>query len=377
MTSSKDNNWYVRTVCAILFFVFSLLYLYHYQAGLIAYTQHVCSGGQTQYNRVIGTVLIMIILMLLQFGLGRLLRRLSLLYALSYVPSLILLVALTSIEVTDGTWGFGGVKYILPLSLVAYVALMYMVMKVCDMTKYMYKYGVSTLLISNMSCMIAFFLLTLQFGNHDKSLHERLRMEQCILRGDYEGALDVSENTASLTPSATMLTAYALANRGMLAERICSYDVASGSSCLTPDGSATSLPLYPESRFYRYIGFWPKQKMAASVYLDYLYRHHYKGRAFVDYLLVSLLLDKKLDKFASYIQKFYDVDKTLPLHYREALTLYVHMRFAPGVVYHNNVMEADFQDFQKLEQQYADKTERSNMVRDVYGNTYWFYYFYK
>ena len=109
MTSSKDNNWYVRTVCAILFFVFSLLYLYHYQAGLIAYTQHVCSGGQTQYNRVIGTVLIMIILMLLQFGLGRLLRRLSLLYALSYVPSLILLVALTSIEVTDGTWGFGGV----------------------------------------------------------------------------------------------------------------------------------------------------------------------------------------------------------------------------------------------------------------------------
>ena len=62
MTSSKDNNWYVRTVCAILFFVFSLLYLYHYQAGLIAYTQHVCSGGQTQYNRVIGTVLMVGIL---------------------------------------------------------------------------------------------------------------------------------------------------------------------------------------------------------------------------------------------------------------------------------------------------------------------------
>ena len=39
-------------------------------------------------------------------------------------------------------------------------------------------------------------------------------------------------------------------------------------------------------------------------------------------------------------------------------------------------MEADFQDFQSLEDKYKNTTERRNMLCDVYGNTYWFYYFY-
>ena len=39
-------------------------------------------------------------------------------------------------------------------------------------------------------------------------------------------------------------------------------------------------------------------------------------------------------------------------------------------------MEADFQDFQDLKRKYSDQTECRNKLRDVYGTTYWYYYFY-
>jgi aminoglycoside N3'-acetyltransferase len=47
------------------------------------------------------------------------------------------------------------------------------------------------------------------------------------------------------------------------------------------------------------------------------------------------------------------------------------------VVYNNDVMEADYQDFQNLENAYENVRERKNMVRSTYGNTYWFYYEYE
>lgn len=39
-------------------------------------------------------------------------------------------------------------------------------------------------------------------------------------------------------------------------------------------------------------------------------------------------------------------------------------------------MDADFQDYQRLEHRIANKAERRNKIRDVYGNTYWYYYQY-
>ena len=87
-------------------------------------------------------------------------------------------------------------------------------------------------------------------------------------------------------------------------------------------------------------------------------------------------MDKKLDKFVSSVTKYYNVKNPLPTHYREALLLYTHLRSNPKIIYRNSVMEADFQDFQSLEDKYKNTTERRNMLCDVYGNTYWFYYFY-
>ena len=95
------------------------------------------------------------------------------------------------------------------------------------------------------------------------------------------------------------------------------------------------------------------------------------------YLLMGYLLDKRLDDFAKWVGKFYDLNDTLPQHYREALVLYSHLRSQPVVDYHHAVTEADFADYQQLERSEPNnKVLRQNLLRDTYGNTYWYYYEY-
>lgn len=70
-----------------------------------------------------------------------------------------------------------------------------------------------------------------------------------------------------------------------------------------------------------------------------------------DYLLSGYLLDKNLDSFVREITRHYAVNDSvsLPKHYEEALLLYTHLHSTPYIIYKNDVLNADFQDYQKLE----------------------------
>jgi len=92
-------------------------------------------------------------------------------------------------------------------------------------------------------------------------------------------------------------------------------------------------------------------------------------------LLCAYLLDGNLDLFVKTLPKFYNVRENLPKHYREALTLYMHQSGHPTIVYRNNVMEADFEDFQVLRLKNKDTRIQYSTLRDSYGKTYWFYYY--
>jgi hypothetical protein len=101
----------------------------------------------------------------------------------------------------------------------------------------------------------------------------------------------------------------------------------------------------------------------------------------MDYELRGLLIDRKLDDF---VMRLHDCTaegdsldtSRLPLHYREALTLYNHLRRHPLIIYRNPVMEEDYRNLRELEQKYPDATERRGKVEDWYGLTYWYYYLY-
>ncbi len=73
--------------------------------------------------------------------------------------------------------------------------------------------------------------------------------------------------------------------------------------------------------------------------------------------------------------KYHELTK-LPTHYKEALLLYCHLRTHPIVELHDNVMDADFADYQSMERKYSNPVERQSVLRDTYSNTYWYYYDY-
>lgn len=375
--NSNSNNLYVRILCAILFYTFVFIYLYIYQQDLLMLTQQLCSGGTTQYHPIIGTSTIIIVLALLQFGVGRLLRSFSILYALSYVPSFIVLAALTGIQLQANGYTFGVWPYMLPIGLTLYALIIYILMRINIETKSMFHYTQQTIIISNTLILLVGFLFTGLTSNSSAALHTQLKIERLLSQKQYDEALDVLKQANDNSPSLTMLTAYTLSLKGQLPEKFFTYTVAKGAQNLTPDSVNTRMAFYPEGRLFQHIGVYPKQRMGAQRYLEYLYRHNLGKRPFTDYYLMALLLDKKIDAFVALLPTLYDVHGPLPTHYREALLLYTHLRTNPSIIFHSNVMDADFQDFQTLESKYLDPKVRRNAMRDTYGNTYWYYYLYE
>ena len=63
----------------------------------------------------------------------------------------------------------------------------------------------------------------------------------------------------------------------------------------------------------------------------------------------------------------------IPKHYREALAIYYHHR--NGVMGQDTAMAADYADFLVLKKKYGNQSPAT--VKDKYGKTYWWYYFYQ
>lgn len=370
---------FINIACVSLFALFAFVYLYEYQADLLTVVQHVLSEGQTHYDALVGAVVITAVLMLLQLGVARLCRAACLAASLTFVPSALLLTLLTSLHfMGSGTYTTHGWIVAAPLLLVLYAVLVW-ASSVTHFSEYMAERMDSPLrsLWMNLGIMSLLMLFVCLSGNGDRAYHSRIHMEQCISHSDYNGALGVAKRYDASDSCMTMLVAYTLSKQNALGERLFEYRLAGRSAALLPDGKNVRLELLPEDRMYQYLGAWFVQRMSAREYLDFLRRHNMLNKASADYLLCACLLDKDLNAFVENIEKHYTIDKNLPKHYKEALLLYMHLNSAPKVVYTNNVMEADFQDFQKLGSAYENARERKNMVRSTYGNTYWFYYEYE
>ena len=100
---------------------------------------------------------------------------------------------------------------------------------------------------------------------------------------------------------------------------------------------------------------------------------------------LSLLLRRDLDAFAHHIlarsKRNPNVLQNLQRAEREALVLYNHRRSNPVIVYTEANIEANYRDFCDYEKKaqnsknYSPK-ELANVISDVYGDTYWHYFFY-
>lgn len=382
MTDTRRDNGsgaWTEVLCAAAFILFTFFYLYFFQADLLAMMQHVLSGGATHYNSTVGGVIITLLLMLLQFGVRKLTGLGGVFHALTYFPSLVLLTLLTSVGNDFAlTRSFGLWLWLAPVLLLLFGGVVWVLRK-NGMTGSGHYFRCPALRVAwiNLLTLVLQFLMVCAGGNTDEVFHYRLRMERLLAEGEYEKALATGEKSLNMDESLTMLRIFALSRTQKLGDRLFEYPVTGGSNALLPNGKTVCCTLLPAESITKKLGFRKKGTMGAMDYLLYLERNGLAMKSVTDYILCGYLLDKNLDAFVREVMKKYNITSpTLPKYYREALTLYTHVRSNPVIVYHNEVLDADYADFSALEKMYPNVAERASFVRDTYGDTYWFYYFY-
>lgn len=378
----KRQETPIRVVCTFVFTLFSFFYLYYFQSDVLTVLQHVFSKGQTHYDHFVGATLITLVLLLLQVGVVNICRKVQMAWAFTFVPSALCLAALTDVEPSDvdGMLHFSSGVYLLPIGLIVFGLLVWTAKATGLLQSLSFTVrSTQRLLWYNLLVLLLCMLFVCTCGNGSKVYHARAHAEQCIMDGRVDEALLAIENCGSGDENLTMLTAYALAQKNALAERLFEFPVKGGSEALTPYAKNMKFELIADSVFYSKLGGWYVQRMPTMKYLDYQRRHGRMNSMAIDYLLCGYLLDRNIDAFAANVTKYYEVNDSvaLPKHYKEALVMYTHLRSTPRVIYNNNVMNTDFEDFQKLEKSVADERERQTALRDTYGNTYWYYYQYK
>lgn len=375
--NTKNSTAVIRAVCAIVFCIFTFVYLYFYQADVLAVGQHVLSGGATHYDRMIGCVIITFSLLLLQIGVYVFFRLDKHCHALTYFPSLLLLTVITDVsQDIDRGFSFGAWLWIFPLLLLLWGGLSIFVRNY-QMYSRVSSYGIfSRAMWSNMSIMTLLFLFTGLASNGNAVFHYRMRAEKCLLEGNYGEALAVGMKSLETDDNLTMIRVYALARKGMLGEKLFTYPVEGTSDDMLPYSGDARCMMYPNDSIYRFIGAKPSGRFKAIPYMKALLRLGMATPAVKDYILCGYLIDRDLDSFAHALPEFYEVDDKLPKHYREALTLYTHLRSKPYIIYHNSVMDTDFSDLQALERKYKTEAARSVAVNEMYAGTYWWYYMY-
>ncbi len=374
----KNSTVIMRLTCAIFFLLFTFLYLYDYQADVMAVTQYVLSKGATHYNRTIGALLITIVLWLLQIAIYATTKLCRQTHALTYFPSLLLLAILTDVSPHIDTesylgnwlWGF-------PLIMLAFAGVVWVCKQLESLDIAINNFNIfSRLEWTNMLVMTIMCVAVCLIGSSYEVFHYRMNIEGKLMKGDYKKSIDVGVKAEETDSSLTMLRAWALSENRLMGQCLFEYPLVGHSDALLPNGSSVKLMMASEKQLYKKFGVVFIDKMPPRIYFEKLQHSRWATSEANDWLLCAYLLDCDLDKFVHTIGKYYDLNGKLPKHYREALILYTHLKSHPFIVYHNAVMDADYEDYQELGRKYPNPKERYSMLRDNYGKTYWFYYEY-
>lgn len=368
----RQTYKFINLFCGILFTAFTFCYLFFYQSDLLAVMQNIYSKGQTSYNSLVGAILIALTLLLVHFLFSHLFKdRLDTMPALTYIPSALLLTLMTGgCILEDYTLSQRSSILTFVISIVCYIVVLFFIFKfnIC------FKYRFTKSLWCNILLMSVIFLYVCAFSNNNRIVHVQAHVEQCLINHNYKDALSTMKKSRCSDLNLTTLKVYALSCEGLLPECLFEYNPVGTSKTLLPNGKQTLI--FSQKTLYRHLGMAIIPTVSPIKQLEYSLMHGSANRHAVDYLLCGYLLDGNLNAFAKAIGKYYEINDSLPKHYKEALILYRHLYTSPSIIYKNNVMDADFIDYQKLEEDVTDYREKKNKFRDVYGNTYWYYFEY-
>ncbi len=369
---SSSSEPLVNIVCTVLFCAYVFLYLLFFQNNMLAYAQYYLSEGATTYNSLIGAVIITSTLLLVSGLTARTIaKHLYIAPALYHLPSLMILASICDVNIVEGNqtdvYGNSWISAILILSLLALANHFVGKMKLRSR-------DIFSNLWMNLLIMTVMFLLSVSMANTDETDHVRLRAEHLIMRGNYEDVEELYSKRNINTSELTMLKTLALAKSGRIGDAFFEHRVVRGSENLFPS-AANKLLMLPSIEIYKTVGGVPAKKMSVRRCLEKLEESGKLRPAGRDYLYIACLLDRDVDTFARYFEKYSDSANVVPKHYAEALTIYDYERGKVSADSLKTEMETAYDDF-LAQKEYPEATLRENALRDKYGDTYWFYYFF-
>lgn len=329
--SKEIGTIILQMVCAILFCAFSYSYVYGYQSDVFADAQNTLSKGVTHYHKLTGAIIITFCLLLLQQTISRFTVTCGRLYGMTFVPSFLCLGFLSFYAAHPSA----SVIWLL-VGIVISVIVIIFIRTGQGLTIAQKKSAnliVGPVIIGNVFILLLGMIVCAFIGDHSESLHNRLKAARLYKEKKYVESLSVGNQNSSDSILSLIHVKSLILTKG-LGEHLFEY--------------------VPRKEY------WPRHLRMKS---------H-------DYILCTYLIDKDLFSFVNYLERHNLIDTNLSKHYREALILFVRSHTNTSITYSDNVMDADFQDFMKLRHQLEASLDYKYRLHDVYGNTYWYYFFF-
>lgn len=380
MSNTKNGTRvFYKVACAVIFLAFCFIYLFYYQADILAAGQHIASGGKTHYEPVIETALILVALKFLQNGIQAIVKLNGKFFSLTYFPSFVILAMITDLPsdtnvVTLNAW-IWGIPLLLVWGVVVFLARQYQSIESNTRGEGILSQDMGI----NFTLLLIMMIMVCLIGNDNRLFHQRLHVENLISRKDYKGAVISEESYKSDDKSLTMLRVYALAQQRTIATELFKAPL-KGITTIIPLHEGTYpviLPYKNLTEAYKRNADWQLCEMLVRKNLDGFYTHliayYGLGDAQVssDSTTSTTKNLKAQAKLNAYKDSLLSVKyKKLPVHYQEALVLYNALKSQPNhtVIKQSYLNEALVRDFNAFRS--ASNEEKNKR----YGKTYWWFY---
>ncbi len=377
--SYKDNSTarnITRVLLMLLFLSFTVCYIHYMQCDFIALTQHILSGGRTQYNRIIGTLSITATAFAIQVLFSRVFVLPTAIYAVSYIPSALFLAA-----VTDLIPDFEPFKLAIYATVLIVCISLYIHWSSASSKRQRAACATSSL-ISNTAIIAVIMLTTGITGNTKRILHYELKAEHYLASNDFDKTLGIGIKSTETSKMLTDLRAYALARKGILNEKIFEYPIPAGMRSFLPMPDDSTKMTFNPRNIYGWLGAEPHTPVMQEQFLNTVSTQPELADThpqIMEYQLATLLLNKQIDSFATAVKEWKGDSikrSDLPKHFREALVLYQRLRTKPVITIKDDLTETNYNDFAKMKHAAQNSHKNANALRLQYGDTYWWHYFF-
>ena len=369
---------FYKASCAVIFLVFTFIYLFYYQTDILAAGQHIASGGKTQYEPVVETALILVALKLLQNGIQAVVKLKGKFFALTYFPSFLILAMITDLpsgiskEITLSAW-IWGMPLLIIWGVLVYFARQYQSIESNTRGDALLSQDTGI----NLTLLLAMMGMVCLIGNADRLFHQRMHIENLISRREYKEAVEAEESYNSDDKALTMLRVYALAHQKTIGSELFTASLR-GTKTIIPSYSDTYpviLPFETLIGLYKRNADWQLCEMLVRKDLDGFYGHllayYGLGASQSDSTTIKSANVKAQAKQNAYKDSILSLRyKALPKHYQEALVLYNALKSSPkhGIIKQNYLNEDLVREFNVFREASTQEKEKR------FKKTFWWFF---